>query len=214
MLKCALPELLSKDFAGITRRYHVGSRLRGRERHSLVFLAGAKKIPGDFTESSNGWGWKSPLGPSGLTSPQAGTPTASCPGPCPGGFWRSTRRGLHNNSGLSHLHRKEMLLQKVYLSILEKKLILLTEEAFCSDFVLSLHFTPDNHSCCCEFCTEFSFSCFWDASSIKIRPCIVTRSTEQPIWTCKHRTRHKAVATRWSLCIIFTLKFRYGAWSL
>lgn len=31
-----------------------------------------------------------------------------------------------------------MLLQKVYLSILEKKLILLTEEAFCSDFVLSL----------------------------------------------------------------------------
>lgn len=138
MLKCALPELLSKDFAGITRRYHVGSRLRGRERHSLVFLAGAKKIPGDFTESSNGWGWKSPLGPSGLTSPQAGTPTASCPGPCPGGFWRSTRRGLHNNSGLSHLHSKEMLLQKVYLSILEKKLILLTEEAFCSDFVLSL----------------------------------------------------------------------------
>lgn len=31
-----------------------------------------------------------------------------------------------------------MLLQKVYLSILEKKLILLSEEAFCSDFALSL----------------------------------------------------------------------------
>lgn len=143
-------------------------------------------------------------------------PTAGCPGPCPGGFWRSPRRGFHNDTGLHYQHSKEMLLQRVYLSILEEKLILLTETAFCSDFMLSLVCTL--HQTIIAAAVNFvqnSVSHVFEMhhqSKSESKPCILTRSTEQPIWTCKQRARHKAVATRWSLCIIFKFKFRYGTW--
>ena len=37
-------------------------------------------------EPKTGRVWQGPQDPSGPTSPQAGTPRAGCPGPCPGGF--------------------------------------------------------------------------------------------------------------------------------
>ena len=64
-----------------------------------------------IAEPQNGWGRQRPLGPPGPNPAQKQTPTAGCPGPCPGSFWRS----LSILSGqrvpvFCHLHRTEVLL--------------------------------------------------------------------------------------------------------
>ena len=47
----------------------------------------------DFTESQNGRGWKGPLWVISSNSPaEAGSPTAGCTGPCPGGSWISPEK--------------------------------------------------------------------------------------------------------------------------
>lgn len=53
--------------------------------------------------SHYGWGWQGPLGPSGPILAQAETSTAECPGPYPGGFWRSSKRRANSLSGYSNL---------------------------------------------------------------------------------------------------------------
>ena len=66
------------------------------------------------TELQNGWGWNGPLGPSPPINAPAGTLSAGCSEPCPGGFWRSPWRRLHSLYGkpvpvLHYLHSTDVL---------------------------------------------------------------------------------------------------------
>jgi len=72
------------------------------ERNIFLFIGYNIRWSSFITESQNPKmteGRKGPLGFSGPTSAQAGTPRAGCSRPCPGGFWRSPWRKLHNLSG-------------------------------------------------------------------------------------------------------------------
>lgn len=66
-----------------------------------------------FRDSQHGWGRQGPLGPPAPTSALAGLTRAQWSGPCPGYFWKSSRRRIYSLSGkpvpvLWHPHSTEV----------------------------------------------------------------------------------------------------------